>query len=144
MLLQANDVEFTYGDALVLAGVDFALREGEFVGLIGPNGAGKSTLLKLLGGLVAPDAGRVDLLGRPLSAYRPRDDDALLLAAAERVDEPVGQMERMGRAQGALGQRPVAVGLDLEAAQVRAAAHEHDLARREWKLQRSRLGHVRD
>jgi iron complex transport system ATP-binding protein len=71
-LIEARGAKFAYGNAPILMGVDFALREGEFVGLIGPNGSGKSTLLKLLSGLIRPGAGSIDLLGRPLRGYSPR------------------------------------------------------------------------
>jgi ABC-2 type transport system ATP-binding protein len=46
--------------------VDLVLGEGEVRGLLGPNGAGKTTLLRLLMGLVRPDAGTIELFGRPL------------------------------------------------------------------------------
>jgi putative ABC transport system ATP-binding protein len=42
-----------------LRGVDFELREGEFLVLLGPSGSGKSTLLNILGGLDVPTSGRV-------------------------------------------------------------------------------------
>jgi ABC-type branched-subunit amino acid transport system ATPase component len=52
-----------------------ALRDAEFVadsrritGIIGPNGAGKSTLLYVVGGLIAPDSGRVELDGEDITA----------------------------------------------------------------------------
>ena len=47
-----------------LDGVSFSLREGELVGYIGPNGAGKSTTVKTLAGILTPDSGRVEILGR--------------------------------------------------------------------------------
>ncbi len=47
-----------------LSDVDFELHRGECIGLIGHNGAGKTTLLKVIGGLLKPDAGRVELDGR--------------------------------------------------------------------------------
>jgi ABC-2 type transport system ATP-binding protein len=46
--------------------VDLEIGGGEVRGLLGPNGAGKTTLLRMLLGLVAPDAGSIELLGRPL------------------------------------------------------------------------------
>src|SRR5262245_58337873 len=47
-----------------LDGVSFALEAGELVGYIGPNGAGKSTTVKTLAGILVPDSGRCEVLGR--------------------------------------------------------------------------------
>ena len=47
-----------------LAGVGFTLRAGAVTGLIGPDGAGKTTFMRLAAGLLVPDAGRVEVLGR--------------------------------------------------------------------------------
>jgi ABC-2 type transport system ATP-binding protein len=45
-------------------GISFGLDQGELVGYIGPNGAGKSTTVKVLSGILVPDSGRVEVLGR--------------------------------------------------------------------------------
>jgi ABC-2 type transport system ATP-binding protein len=47
-----------------LKGVSFQLNEGELVGYIGPNGAGKSTTVKIMSGILVPDSGRCEILGR--------------------------------------------------------------------------------
>jgi ABC-2 type transport system ATP-binding protein len=47
-----------------LDGISFALDAGELVGYIGPNGAGKSTTVKTLAGILVPDSGRCEVLGR--------------------------------------------------------------------------------
>src|SRR4051812_19120105 len=47
-----------------LAGASFRIEKGELVGYIGPNGAGKSTTVKLLAGILVPDGGRCEVLGR--------------------------------------------------------------------------------
>ena len=50
------------------------IREQEFVTLIGPSGCGKSTLLRIIGGLIAPTTGRIELRGRsPQEAQRTKD-----------------------------------------------------------------------
>ncbi len=62
-VLQARGLEKVYRmgeiDVFALRGVDFELREGEFVVLLGPSGSGKSTLLNIIGGLDAPTHGKV-------------------------------------------------------------------------------------
>lgn len=56
---------FTYpGGQEVLKDVSLGVREGEFVAVLGENGAGKSTMLRQLTGLLKPDRGTVQVLGR--------------------------------------------------------------------------------
>lgn len=45
---------------------DLSIGEGEYVAVIGPSGSGKTTLLSLLGGMLSPDEGRVELCGESL------------------------------------------------------------------------------
>ena len=53
-----------------LRAVDLELHRGEFVSLLGPSGCGKSTLLRVIGGLIAPDVGTVDIGGQTPSVAR--------------------------------------------------------------------------
>lgn len=53
-----------YRTVRALDGVSFVMEPGELVGYIGPNGAGKSTTIKILAGIMAPEAGRCEVLGR--------------------------------------------------------------------------------
>lgn len=60
------------GDVLALQGLDLDVGAGELLGIIGASGSGKSTLLSILGGLVAPTAGTVEVGGVDLLAASPR------------------------------------------------------------------------
>ena len=52
-----------------LDGINFEIRQGEFVGIIGSNGSGKSTLLRHLNGLQLPQDGSVRILGKEASQW---------------------------------------------------------------------------
>ena len=52
-----------YGDVVAVNGLSLAVHRGECFGLLGPNGAGKTTTIEILEGLLAPDAGHVEVLG---------------------------------------------------------------------------------
>jgi putative ABC transport system ATP-binding protein len=56
-----------------LAGLNFAVRRGEYVAIVGESGSGKTTLMHLLGGLDQPTSGDVVLEGRSLAAASRRD-----------------------------------------------------------------------
>lgn len=65
MLLHADDVSFTYGDAAgALKNISLELSTGERVALTGHNGSGKSTLVKHLNGLLKPSVGKVWIAGK--------------------------------------------------------------------------------
>lgn len=61
--LKLTNIGKTYPGVTALAGVDFVIGPGEVVGLIGENGAGKSTLMKVLGGVVVPSDGFIEIDG---------------------------------------------------------------------------------
>lgn len=53
-----------YREVAALDDVSFSLEPGELVGYIGPNGAGKSTTIKVLSGILVPDSGTCEVMGR--------------------------------------------------------------------------------
>ena len=52
-----------FDDVVALAGIDLEVAGGSVFGLLGPNGAGKTTAIRVLATLLAPDAGRAEVLG---------------------------------------------------------------------------------
>ncbi|MEV6302051.1 ABC transporter ATP-binding protein [Actinoplanes sp. NPDC051861] len=54
-----------FGTVTAVDGLDLRIRPGEVVALLGPNGAGKTTTIDMLLGLSRPDAGQVQVYGRP-------------------------------------------------------------------------------
>ncbi|GLK84828.1 ABC transporter ATP-binding protein [Ancylobacter defluvii] len=56
-----------YGRARILDDVGFDVAPGKVLALLGPSGCGKTTLLQLLAGLLAPSAGRIEILGAPVA-----------------------------------------------------------------------------
>lgn len=56
-----------FGDFSAVTDVNLQVTAGQFFGFLGPNGAGKSTTIKMLTGLLAPTAGRIEILGIDLA-----------------------------------------------------------------------------
>ena len=109
-LLEAKALtrEFDEGHVKALRGVDFSIKDGEFVAITGPSGGGKSTLLQLLGALDRPTSGTLSYRGISLpdhpnpAAYRAREVGFIFQAfhllptftAAENVQIPMFETDR--------------------------------------------------
>ncbi|UQX04213.1 ATP-binding cassette domain-containing protein [Streptomyces sp. RerS4] len=68
--ISAQGLRKSYGDKVVLNGIDLSIPEGTIFALLGPNGAGKTTTVQILSTLIAPDAGQARIAGHDL-ARRP-------------------------------------------------------------------------
>lgn len=68
-ILEAVDLQKTYGRRRVVDGVNLHVEKSEIVGLLGPNGAGKSTSFRIICGMIEPDRGRVYLAGRDVTNW---------------------------------------------------------------------------
>ena len=85
MELLAEAIKMTFGKKAVLKGIDFSLRNKEFLGIIGPNGSGKSTLLKCIYRVQKPTAGKIFFNGKNLDELSYRES-ALQLAVVAQHD----------------------------------------------------------
>jgi len=122
-VMRLHEVSFAFrGGPNVVEGVSGEVFAGQFHALIGPNAAGKSTLLRLMLGQLAPGAGRVELEGRRVGAYRARRRAALLSYVPQRSSMDfafsVRQVIAMGRY--ALPPDPMAVERAVEACDLRS------------------------
>lgn len=70
MILQAKQIDFSYGTNQVLKGVSAEFDTGKLYSIMGSSGSGKTTLLSLLSGIDTPDSGQILYHGRPLQAAR--------------------------------------------------------------------------
>src|SRR5580765_425389 len=65
LALATRGLRKSYGSRLALDGLDLSVPSGVVYGFLGPNGAGKTTTMRLLTGLIHPDAGSIEVLGKP-------------------------------------------------------------------------------
>ena len=86
MSLEVKALEYTYGEYLVLDGIDLPIIDGEVIGILGPNGCGKTTLLKNLNKNLSPAAGCVMLDGEDLKDLT-KKDIATKIAAVPQTNE---------------------------------------------------------
>ena len=73
-LLRLSGLTKTYGPTRAIDGLSFTVAAGDIVGLIGANGAGKSTWMRVLAGVTMPDAGELEIGGKPIdfSTFSPQ------------------------------------------------------------------------
>ncbi|MDR3515872.1 MAG: sn-glycerol-3-phosphate ABC transporter ATP-binding protein UgpC [Azospirillaceae bacterium] len=67
------NVEKSFGATPVIRGVDFTVKDGEFVVFVGPSGCGKSTLLRMIAGLETVGAGQILIDGENVAGLPPAD-----------------------------------------------------------------------
>ncbi len=85
--LAVEGLRRTYGEFEALAGLDLRIAAGECVALIGHNGSGKTTAVRLIGGLLEPSAGRVEVCG--LSIHDEQQSTAARAALSLVLDTPM-------------------------------------------------------
>ena len=73
LALEIKGVSKSFFGIRALSDVSLSVNVGQTLGLIGENGAGKSTLMNILGGVVAPDEGEIELFGEGYYPTNPAD-----------------------------------------------------------------------
>ncbi len=102
--LVVEGVKKAFGATVALDGVSLSANAGEAHAVLGENGAGKSTLMAILGGALAPDAGRITLDGAP---YAPKDPAAARDAGVAMVHQELSLCRHLSVAENiALGREP--------------------------------------
>jgi len=99
-LVTFNDVTLGYGRRVILSGLDFAIPEGDFLGLVGPNGAGKTTILRAILGTLKPLGGTVATSPQLRFGYVPQRDQVDYNFPLRVVDVVMmGRYDRIGLAR---------------------------------------------
>jgi branched-chain amino acid transport system ATP-binding protein len=70
-LLKVRNIETYYGPIMAIKGVSFDVAEGAIVTILGANGSGKTTILKTISGVMDPQKGTIEFMGRPIHSMAP-------------------------------------------------------------------------
>jgi len=94
-LLVAEGLHKRFGAVVAAADIAIAIDAGERVSLIGSNGAGKTTFVNMITGYLKPDAGRIVLDGRDITALSPRAITRLGVARSFQVQQLYGDLSAL-------------------------------------------------
>ena len=94
LALATRGLRKSYGSRRALDGLDLSVPAGVVYGFLGPNGAGKTTTMRVLTGLIHPDGGTVEVLGRPFK----RGDRHRLFEVGALIESPTFYPYLSGRA----------------------------------------------
>lgn len=87
-ILKTSSLSIGYDNKTVVSDINVTLNEGDIIALVGPNGAGKSTLFKTFSTHIKPVGGKIELFGKDLMSYSPKERAKLLgIVLTERPDD---------------------------------------------------------
>src|SRR4051794_27951001 len=66
IILKLSNIESYYGPIMAIRGISLEVPRGKIVTLLGANGAGKTTVLKTISGILDPQKGSIEFLGKPI------------------------------------------------------------------------------
>src|SRR5712675_733951 len=108
-LLSLRNVGKSFAGVPVLRDVSLTVGRGEVVALVGENGAGKSTLKNIMSGLMAPDAGEIDLGAKTFARLRVEDVQAFGIGT---IHQELSLFENLSVAENiSIGELPTKWGL---------------------------------
>jgi branched-chain amino acid transport system ATP-binding protein len=70
-VLEVKNIETDYGPMLAVKGISFEVEEGSIVTILGANGAGKTSVLKTISGVMEPEKGTIEFMGRRIDRVAP-------------------------------------------------------------------------
>ncbi len=70
-LLKISNIEIYYGPVMAIKGLSFEVNEGDIVTILGANGAGKTTILKTISGVMDPQKGKIEFMGKRIDHTPP-------------------------------------------------------------------------
>lgn len=87
-ILKTSSLSIGYDNKTIASNINVTLSEGDIIALVGPNGAGKSTLFKTFSTHIKPVGGKIELFGKDLHSYSPKERAKLLgIVLTERPDD---------------------------------------------------------
>ena len=87
-ILKTSSLSIGYDSKTIASDINVTLSEGDIIALVGPNGAGKSTLFKTFSTHIKPVGGKIELFGKNLQSYSPKERAKLLgIVLTERPDD---------------------------------------------------------
>ena len=87
-ILKTSSLSIGYDSKTIASDINVTLSEGDIIALVGPNGAGKSTLFKTFSTHIKPVGGKIELFGKDLQSYSPKERAKLLgIVLTERPDD---------------------------------------------------------
>ena len=87
-ILKTSSLSIGYDTKTVVSDINVTLNEGDIIALVGPNGAGKSTLFKTFSTHIKPIGGSIELFGKDLQSYTPKERAKYLgIVLTERPDD---------------------------------------------------------
>ncbi|MFP4567604.1 MAG: metal ABC transporter ATP-binding protein [Candidatus Woesearchaeota archaeon] len=86
-LIEVKNLNFNYGETIVLQNINFEVKRGDFLGLIGPNGSGKTTLLRTILGLNKTQKGKITILGRDITQFKEWQKIGYVSQKATNIDQ---------------------------------------------------------